>query len=162
MRQARQARGRAVPQRTWRLRAAALVGACVLSACGTQSRNFGYAPTAAQLSELTVGRDTRETVVDAVGSPGSAGVLGGATYLYVAQEVERYGFREPRTLRRNVVALSFDEAGVLRDIEQLGLEDGNVVAYTRAATDAPTEGVGLLRQLGSNLGRIAPTSNTSP
>lgn len=144
------------------LRSAVLAAACLLSACGTQTRNFGYAPTAAQLSDLTVGLDTRDSVADAVGSPSSAGVMGDDMFLYVAQEVERYGFREPRILRRDVVALSFDDGGVLRDVERLGLEDGNVVAYTRAATDAPTEGVGLLRQLGSNLGRIAPTSNTSP
>lgn len=150
------ARRRGTAARAFR-RAGFLPAICVLlAACGDETRLHGYAPSPEQLSEITVGVDTRATVADTVGAPGSAGVLRDSGFYYVAQEIEAYGFREPRVLRRDVVAITFDETGVVRNIERLNLEDGNVVAYTREVTDAPTEGIGFLRQLGSNLGRILP------
>ena len=152
----REGRGRGAARRATTLACAAFLA---LAGCSDGVRNHGYAPDAQALAEIAVGVDTRETVTDTLGPPSSAGVLSDSDFYYVAQSMERFGFREPQVLSRRVVAVRFDDAGVVRDIEQLDLADGQVVAFERRVTDAPTEGVGLLRQLGSNLGRIAPTSD---
>jgi outer membrane protein assembly factor BamE (lipoprotein component of BamABCDE complex) len=135
------------------------VAVLAVAGCSDAVRNHGYAPDAQALAEIAVGVDTRETVSDTLGPPSSAGVLRDSDFYYVAQSMERFGFREPQVLSRRVVAIRFDEAGVVRDVEQLDLADGEVVAFERRVTDAPTEGVGLLRQLGTNLGRLTPTSD---
>ncbi len=145
--------------RPLRRRMAGLCAALLaLAACSEVPRNHGYAPDAQALDEIAVGVDTRETVTDTLGPPSSAGVLRDSDFYYVAQSMEQFGFREPQILSRRVVAIRFDAAGVVRDVEQLDLADGEVVAFERRVTDAPAEGIGLLRQLGSNLGRLAPTS----
>jgi outer membrane protein assembly factor BamE (lipoprotein component of BamABCDE complex) len=126
------------------------------AACGPQIRTHGYVPPEDALAAISVGLDTRETVADTVGTPTASGVLGETGYYYVLQRIQQRGYREPRVVEREIVAISFDEAGVVRNIERFGLEDGNVVALSRRVTDSNVEGIGFLRQLMGNLGRINP------
>lgn len=126
----------------------------VAAGCSDELRRHGYAPSAEQLAEITVGVDTRETVADTIGTPGASGVLDETGYYYVAQAVTQYGIGEPEVVDREVVAISFDETGVVRNIERFGLEEGNVVALARRTTEDNTRGVGFLRQLLGNIGRV--------
>ncbi|MEL6206093.1 MAG: outer membrane protein assembly factor BamE [Pseudomonadota bacterium] len=150
--------GRRRPALRRAIGAVALVSA--LSACTAQFRNHGYTPSEAELAEIVVGRDTRETVASAVGTPTSGGVLQDTGYYYVSQRVRSYGIREDEVVDRQIVAITFDGQGVVRNIERYSLQDGNVVALSRRVTDSNVEGVGFLRQLAGNLGRIAPTTTT--
>jgi outer membrane protein assembly factor BamE (lipoprotein component of BamABCDE complex) len=134
----------------------AALAVTVAAGCSTDVRRHGYAPSAEQLSALTVGVDTRQTVADTIGTPGASGVLDERGYYYVSQAVTQYGIREPEVIDREVVAISFDEAGVVRAIERFGLEAGNAVALSRNTTEDTTRGVGFLRQLLGNIGRITP------
>jgi outer membrane protein assembly factor BamE (lipoprotein component of BamABCDE complex) len=143
--------------------AAAALAALLVAGCATDVRRHGYAPSPEQLSEITVGVDTRATVADAIGTPGASGVLDERGYYYVSQAVTQYGIREPEVIAREVVAISFDEAGVVRNIERFGLEEGNMVALSRRTTEDNTRGVGFLRQLLGNIGRINPDAlGTAP
>ncbi|MEM9902614.1 MAG: outer membrane protein assembly factor BamE [Pseudomonadota bacterium] len=127
-----------------------------LAACDPQVRNHGYVPSEEELQDLVVGIDTRASVEDTVGTPSAAGVLNDAGYFYVAQQVRQFGWREPEVLSREIVAISFDDDGTIQNIERFGLEDGNVIALSRRVTDSNVRGIGFLRQLMGNLGRIAP------
>ena len=53
-----------------------------------------------------------------------------------------------------MVAIRFDDNGVVSNIERFGLEDGNVVALSRRVSASNIEGIGFLRQLMGNLGRL--------
>lgn len=139
----------------WRV-ALGVAGLGVLAACDPQVQNHGYVPTEADLAELVVGVDTRVSVEESVGTPSASGVLDDAGYFYVRQSVNQYGWREPEVLSREIVAISFDNSGVITNIERFGLEDGNVIALSRRTTDTNVQGVGFLRQLMGNVGRIAP------
>ncbi len=141
----------------WRV-AFGLASVTALAACDPQIRNHGYVPTDAELSELVVGVDTRVSVEETVGTPSASGVLDDTGYFYVRQSISQYGWREPEVLSREIVSISFDNSGVITNIERFGLEDGNVVALSRRTTDTNVQGVGFLRQLMGNVGRIAPSA----
>jgi outer membrane protein assembly factor BamE (lipoprotein component of BamABCDE complex) len=130
--------------------------ACIglAAACSPIVRTHGYVPPDDDLAEITVGRDTRETVAETLGSPGASGVIGDQGYYYVSQVVRQRGYRDPEVVDREIVAISFDAQGVVRNVERFGLEDGNVVALSRRVTDSNVQGIGFLRQLLGNLGRI--------
>lgn len=142
--------------RRGRVRAYLLVAAVLVSACTPQFRNHGYTPSDDDLANIVVGVDTRETVADTVGTPSSGGVLRDTGYYYVSQRVRQYGYREPEIVDRQIVAISFDSNGVVSNVERFGLQDGNVVALSRRVTDSNIEGIGFLRQLAGNIGRIDP------
>jgi outer membrane protein assembly factor BamE (lipoprotein component of BamABCDE complex) len=137
-------------------RVALLAALIAAAACTPIVDKHGWAPSDDQLAEIAVGRDTRATVQDVLGTPSAGGLVDGSGYYYVSQRMRSYGFREPEVVDREIVAISFDGDGVVRNIERFGLEDGNVVALSRRVTDSNVQGISFLRQLLGNLGRIAP------
>ena len=136
------------------LGAALLLGAS-LAACSPLETRHGYVPTDEQLADVVVGVDTRETVAEVIGSPTSSGVLNESGFYYIAQTKRTVGARAPTVSSREIVAISFDDSGVVSNVERYGLEDGNVVALSRRVTDSNVDGLSLIRQLFGNIGRIA-------
>lgn len=129
-----------------------------LSACSATYRNHGYIPAQEDLDLLAVGIDTRASVEESVGSPSAGGVLEGGDFFYVQSRVRTFGIKEPQVVERQVLAISFDEAGVIRNIERFGLEDGQVVPLARRVTESGITNKTFLRQLLGNLGRLGPAS----
>ena len=129
-----------------------------LSACTSVYRKYGYVPTEEELAAIKVGVDTRDSVAEAVGTPASTGVLDSSGYYYVSTRLRYYGSRKPQVVSRELVAISFDQRGVVRNIERYGLEDGKVVTLQRRVTSSSIEDKTFLRQLLGNLGRFNPAT----
>lgn len=133
---------------------ALLLAALALGACVAQVRNHGYLPSDAQLSEIVIGVDSRETVSDLVGSPTTAGVLSGGNFYYVGDTTRTIAWRAPEVVQREIVEITFDEAGVAQNITRYGLEDGRVVPITRRVTETTDGDIGFIRRLFGNIGGI--------
>jgi len=125
-----------------------------VAGCSSTFRNFGYVPSEVDLANVQVGRDTRETVTEKIGSPGTSGVVREDAWYYVQSRVENYAYQAPEVIERQVLAISFSSNGRVRNIERFGLEDGEVIALNRRVTDDNIQGVSFLRQLFGNLGRV--------
>ncbi|SMX41734.1 outer membrane protein assembly factor BamE [Actibacterium lipolyticum] len=132
----------------------AAILALATSACAPIVRNHGFAPSDAELEEVIVGVDTRETVEDTVGPPSVSGVMRADAWYYVASSWETRGAFAPKETDRQVVAVSFDEAGTVQNIERYGLEDGRVVALNRRVSDDNIKGISFIRQLLGNIGNF--------
>ncbi|WP_081531715.1 outer membrane protein assembly factor BamE [Rhodovulum sp. P5] len=132
-----------------------------LSACTPIIRNHGYAPTEADLEEIVVGVDTRDTVADVVGSPTVSGVMRDNAWYYVESRWRTIGYRAPEITDRQVVAISFDRNGTVANIERFGLEDGRVIALNRRVTESNIQGISFLRQLLGNIGQVTPEQFTA-
>lgn len=129
----------------------------LLAGCTTLERHHGYAPDEADLAEIKVGKDTRETVAQAVGRPSAGGLMEDGGWYYVRSRWEHYGARAPKEVERQVVAISFDQRGTVSNIERFGLEDGQVVPLSRRVTDTNVRGQGFISRLLGAVGRIDPT-----
>ena len=129
-----------------------------LSACGagTLESNHGFAPTDAELDEIAVGIDTQDTVSTVVGPPSTSGAIRDEAWYYVASTFESRLYFKPKEVSREVVAISFDDEGVVQNIERFGLEDGQVVVLNRRVTDDNIQGISFLRQLLGNIGNFNP------
>ncbi len=127
-----------------------------LVGCSPMQRFHGYAPDETQLAEIEVGRDTRESVAEKVGRPGMSGVMEGSAWYYVQSDWVERGWRAPVEVNREVVAITFDGANRVANIERFGLEDGEVVPLTRRVTSTGPTGMTLLRQLLGNIGQFNP------
>lgn len=144
----RRAGGRAVWQ--------ALAGAVLIAAtaCAPVYRNHGYVPTDEELALLTVGVDTQDSVAGVLGRPSAAALLSDDGWFYVQSRFVERGARAPKEIDRQLVAITFDEDGVLANVERFTLEDGRVVTLSRRVTDTNVKPPGLLSQLLRNFGRI--------
>lgn len=135
----------------------AVLAGCVLLmsvGCTTLYRNHGYAPSDEQLNEVLVGVDTRDTVVDVIGPPTAGGVSNGGGFFYVQSKFRLLGPLEPREIEREVVAIRFDEAGTVTNVERFGLENGQVVALSRRVTQDNVRDTTFLRQLFGSIGQF--------
>lgn len=127
-----------------------------VSACAAIYRNHGYTPTDVELAEVKVGVDTRDTVTESIGVPSATGVLDDSGFYYVSSRFRHYGAKEPEIVSRELVAISFDQGGVVRNIERFGLQDGQVIPLSRRVTSSSVADKTFLRQLLGNLGRFNP------
>ncbi|NRB01073.1 MAG: outer membrane protein assembly factor BamE [Rhodobacteraceae bacterium] len=129
--------------------------ACATTACAIVDTH-GYIPAESDLEEIEVGLDTQDTVEVIVGRPGSTGFLNQDGWYYIKSEFRRRGSTNWSETERQVVAILFDEQGVVQNVERYGLEDGQVVTLSRRVTDSNTAGVGLISQLLGNLTNFDP------
>ncbi|MEO9863208.1 MAG: outer membrane protein assembly factor BamE [Yoonia sp.] len=131
-----------------------MTGLGLAVACTPITRNHGFVPLSEDLAQLTVGVDTRESVMALVGPATAGGVIGENTMYYVASKFEYYGPFEPTEVDRQVVAISFTGAGTLSNIERFTLQDGRVVALSRRVTDDGITDLTAISQLLGSIGQI--------
>ena len=115
-------------------------------------RNHGYVPSEAELANIIVGSDTRDTVASLIGRPTAQGVLESSGWYYVESRFLHFAYQAPREISRQVVAISFDARGRVANIERFGLQDGRVIALSRRITKSSIGKIPLLRRLLGNIG----------
>ncbi len=133
---------------------AAVLLCASLAACTATFRNHGYVPLKEDLSQITVGVDTRDTVSELVGTPSSAGVLNEGGYYYVQSRVKHFAWQKPEIIDRQVVAISFTNAGIVENIGRYTLQEGQVVPLARRITRNGQD-VSFIRKLLANLGSFS-------
>lgn len=138
------------------VRAGLLLVTLAVAGCASVYRDHGYVPTEDELAKIVVGVDTRDSVAESIGTPGASGVLNDSGYYYVESRFRHYGMREPEVVSRQLVAIRFDQRGVVSGIERYGLEDGRVIPLNPKVTSSNVEDKTFLRQLLGNLGRFNP------
>ena len=129
-----------------------LVGA--VAACSAVYRNHGYVPNEEDLALIEVGKDTRETVGQKIGRPSTSGLLNDVGWFYVQSRYKLVGPREPKEIDRQVLAVTFTEAGVVENIARYGLEDGRVVEISRRVTETNVKGLSFIQQILGSFGRL--------
>ena len=134
----------------------ALLGLSMVAfaACSPVFRNHGYVPAEDELAEIKVGEDTRETLAPLIGRPSAAALLNDEGWYYVQSRWKHSGARPPKEIDRQVVAITFDDDGVVENVERFGLENGKVVALSRRVTTSNIKGISFLRQLLGSLGNF--------
>jgi outer membrane protein assembly factor BamE (lipoprotein component of BamABCDE complex) len=123
-------------------------------ACSPIYRNHGYVPAPDELAQIEVGTDTRETVATKIGRPSTSGLLNDVGWFYVQSRYKNVGYRVPQEIDRQVLAITFSEAGIVENIATYGLEDGKVVPISRRVTETNIKGIGFIRQLLGSFGKI--------
>ncbi len=137
------------------MRLGALTLVLVLGACAPVYRNHGYVPLDSELVDVKVGQSTRQDVADFIGRPSSMGMMTDGGWYYVGSRFKSYGIYEDREIDRQVLAVSFDDQGIVSNVERFGLDKGRVVVISRRVTESNIKSVSFLRQLMGNLGRIS-------
>ncbi|OIQ25295.1 MAG: cell envelope protein SmpA [Alphaproteobacteria bacterium MedPE-SWcel] len=141
------------------LRAALLVGVLAsVVACTATYRKHGWIPGPELLGEVVVGVDTRDSVAETVGAPTIDSFVDDSGYYYVTSRMKFYGGRAPQVVSRDLVAITFDQAGVVDSVQRYTLADGRAIPLERRVTDSSLEDKTFLRQLVGNLGNFNPGS----
>ena len=110
--------------------------------------------TRMQMADITPFVDTRGSVRRQLGQPTTASLIGGETWIYVSTVMEQVAHRAPTVVDRQVIAVSFDDNGVVTAVERLGLEDSAQVALRTETTPTFGRELTIAQQLLGNIGRL--------
>jgi outer membrane protein assembly factor BamE (lipoprotein component of BamABCDE complex) len=143
---------------TARLSASAAMTAALLALAGcnpTQVMVHGAVVTQDQVDLIPAG-SSRDQVLLALGSPSTTGSFESSeTYYYISQKRQKtFAYQKPKVVDQRVLAVYFDETGIVSRVADYGIKDGKVFDFISRTT--PTGGKDL-----NFLGQIlaGPTSN---
>lgn len=143
-------------ERTLRAGAVAIALVVLLgtTGCTVMTRNHGFMPKEEVVATVEPGSDTRETVIEKLGPPAAGGMLQDGGLYYVSYSFKEFGAFTPKETDRQVLAITFDDRGIVRNIERFGAEQGRVVSLSRRVTDNGVRDNLLLRQILGSIGRV--------
>jgi len=106
------------------------------------------------LAQLTPGVQTQADVQALLGSPTATGTFDRGTWYYISSVTRMRPAGNPHAEQQRVVAISFDERGVIRNIEERGPETMREVDVVSRTTPVPGTDRTLLQALFGNIGRV--------
>ncbi len=125
-----------------------------LMACETVVDVRGFVPDDESLSKIQVGLQGKRDVGDLLGTPSSVSAFGDETWLYISRKTRTVAFLEPKVMEQHVVAVVFDDKGVVSDIRKLELADGKVLRHVARVTPSPGKELSFIEQLLGNVGKF--------
>ena len=132
-----------------------LTAAINISACATKYQSEGYRMNSKIVQSIKQGSDNKKTVVKKLGSPSSKAAFNNKTWLYISKENKEKSFFSQETLEQQVLAITFNESGTVKDVRYYTLQDGQPVLPVKRTTPSPGRKLRILEQLFGNLGRIS-------
>jgi outer membrane protein assembly factor BamE (lipoprotein component of BamABCDE complex) len=110
-----------------------------------------------RLKELVPGTSTQADATALIGSPTAKATFDPNTWLYISEVMQTRIARTPGVDSQSIVALKFDDRGVLRDIKKYDQADAMPATIVARATPSPGTSASFLQQLFGNIGRFNPT-----
>lgn len=148
-----------------------LLASCVLLAAGPLAGCGWLMPPptlrgnkvdAQHLKELVPGTSTKADVTALIGSPTAHETFDDSTWLYISEVTQQRIGRTLGELEQHVVVLSFDEAGVLRNVTEKDKGDALPVNVVARTTPSPGTEASFIQQLLGNIGRFNPSGLPTP
>ncbi len=125
------------------------------AACEPRIDTRGHVPDPEALEKLKSGLVTRTDVVDLLGSPSSVGKFDQEIWYYISTRTETLAFYPPEVLEHRVVAVAFDQSGVVDEVREYGMEDLQNIEPIGRETPTAGKELGFFEQIIGNFGRFA-------
>jgi outer membrane protein assembly factor BamE (lipoprotein component of BamABCDE complex) len=139
-----------------RLVACTLAAAAALSlaSCAKTIDQRGNLPSDEKLAEVQVGVSTRDEVSRVLGTPSSTSTFDEKTWYYISRKTEQFAFLTPELLDQQVVAVTFDDAGIVRDVARHGMDERRDITPVARSTPAAGKELSFIEQLIGNVGKF--------
>ena len=144
--------------------AAGLAASVALGGCSMVEPRVdprGQRIEAYQLEEIVPGVQTRADVAALLGTPSTTAPFGDDDWYYVSSVTRSRVGRMQAVDSQTVVAIRFDERGVVQRVETIGLEDAQQVTPVARVTPTPGTEKNFFQMLFGNIGRFSPGDSGS-
>jgi outer membrane protein assembly factor BamE (lipoprotein component of BamABCDE complex) len=138
--------------------ATVVIAALGLAGCARTIDQRGNLPTDDKLGELQAGVSTRDDVSRLLGTPSSTGTFDDKTWYYISRRTEQFAFLTPELKDQQVVAISFDEGGIVRSVKRIGMDERRDIIPVARATPAAGKELSFMEQLIGNVGKFNRSS----
>jgi outer membrane protein assembly factor BamE (lipoprotein component of BamABCDE complex) len=134
--------------------AISLAIALSIAGCSEQITKHGHQFHDTDLQAIQPGM-SQEQVRGTLGTPATTAVVGaGNAFYYISSTMSQSAFFTPSEKDRQVVAVYFNQGGLVESVANYGLKDGKVFDFVSRTTPAPGgKDEGILKSLFRNLGK---------
>ncbi len=147
-------------RRRWRL-AAPLCAVLALAGCGVPVDQRGNLPDEKNLSQIKPGETDKATVTRLIGSPSSVAAFDPNTWYYISQETKTVAFFRTDVLDQKVLAITFDQDGVVKTINNRGIQDAEAVTPNPNVTPTKGREFSTIEMFLGNFGKFVNKNRTS-
>jgi outer membrane protein assembly factor BamE (lipoprotein component of BamABCDE complex) len=139
-----------------KITALSLAAALVLASCASRTYVAGYVPDEDLIAELQPGKQSKSDVEKLLGTPSSLASFEDRTntWYYISSKTETIAFLSPEVTERTVVAVEFDDNGIVKLVRRYKIEDGREVDIVERITPTRGKELGFFEQMFGNLGRF--------
>ncbi len=144
------------PVRTGPVAAIVMVTALVIAGCVPEVNVRGHVPNPELLAQIKPGQQTRDQVLDKLGSPTAIGTFEDSRWYYITRTTEQLAFYDPELIEAQVVLVEFDNAGFVKQVMHLSNEDARDIDLVDRTTPTKGRELGFFQQILGNIGLIGP------
>lgn len=138
-----------------------LAAALALGACQHHIDDLGYVPDQDEVARIKPGLQGRDEVREILGSPSSASTFTDDRWYYISKKIEWVSFFTPDVLDQKVIEVDFDKDGMVTEVHNYTLKDGEQIDPVARKTPSPGRQLGFWEQLIGNIGRFNAPQNTT-
>jgi outer membrane protein assembly factor BamE (lipoprotein component of BamABCDE complex) len=132
------------------------LSALALLACSPNVRTHGYRFDEVALDQVRPGSTTRDQVAALLGSPSTRAPLDDSIWYYISQTSERATFYQNEVVAQDVVAITFDDIGLVEEVARHNLADATEIAFVERETPTSGNELSIWEQFVGNIGRFNP------
>lgn len=122
--------------------------------CSPVIHHQGKLTEEVSLKEIIRGRHTREDVERILGSPSTLATFNDKTWYYISKTTESEAFFTPDVIDQKTIAITFDDAGYVKEIGERKLADAQDVEFVERVTPTTGHSMTFLQQIFGNFGRM--------
>ncbi len=123
-----------------------------LAACSGHQEVRGNFLTETQISNITIGETSRQDVIRQLGPPSTEGTFDSQVWYYIGRQTRRVAFFKPDVTDQKVVAVYFDDNGIVEMVQQYDKDDSRDVDVVTRETPTSGHSIGFFEQVLGNLG----------
>ena len=137
------------------IKAILLVSFLVTAGCSKVTEFNGFDPGLDILTKLEKGKSKKSKVKDLLGEPPIIQGVGGDTWIYFSQEMEKLAFYEPKVVTRSVILLTFTKDSRLNEIERYTVENSRIIDISSKKVVSGGRKLTILQQIFGNIGNFS-------
>ena len=147
--------GKARTFATKALTGAVLTSTILLGGCTTERFSRGYIWDNELMEAVIPGIDNRNSVAKSLGTPSLTSTFAqDGVYYYASFNARRRAFWGEETTNQTVMAISFDEYGVVNDVKKYTMADAQDITPRDDVTPTRGRSLGFFQQIFGNVGRF--------
>lgn len=129
--------------------------ACSVAACTPTISARGNTPDKDLLATIQMGVQTRDDVEEIIGSPATRATFDDQTWYYISEKIKKVTFYDPEVIDRKIIAVDFNEKGVVQNIRQYGIQHGRIVEMISRKTPTPGKEPSAIEKILGGIGDLS-------
>ncbi len=131
----------------------ALIFMGTLMGCSNIAATHGQVVTERQITSIKKGSDTKQTVMQKLGSPSTTGTFNENRWYYLTETTVSKPLNPNVLTERRLIAVEFDEKDIVNNIFIKTKDDGKEVPFSSKETPTQGQSFGIMDQMLNNVGK---------